>query len=101
MSPRVTGDPASTAAVPLGPVDPTSAPGVLRRAWRAWKRFGKRLADIQARILLTVFYYVIAAPFGIVMRFTDPLGLRPGIRHGWRARPPLAGSAMDRARRQF
>ncbi len=86
----------------LGRVDTGAASTLLRRAWQAWKRFGKRVADIQARILLTIFYYVIAAPFGLAMRSAaDPLGLRRGPRYGWRPRPVMPGSLLDRARRQF
>jgi hypothetical protein len=79
-----------------------SLPRPLRRAWQAWKWFGKRVADIQARLLLTVFYYVIAAPFGLGVRATaDPLGLRRGAAPGWRPRPVAPGALLDRARRQF
>jgi hypothetical protein len=72
----------------------------LRRAWKAWKRFGKKVGDLQARIILTVFYFVILAPFGLGMRAADPLGLRqPG--GGWRPRPSApAGDPLVRARRQ-
>lgn len=73
---------------------------VMRRAWEAWKRFGKKVGDLQARVLLTIFYFLILAPFGLVMRGADPLGLRhPGA--GWRVRPPVpAGDPVARARRQ-
>ena len=73
---------------------------LLLRAWRAWKRFGKKVGDLQARLLLTVFYFVILAPFGLAMRAADPLGLRR-TGEGWRVRPPApAGDPLVRARRQ-
>ncbi len=73
---------------------------LLRRAWEGWKRFGKRVGDVQARLLLSLFYFVILAPFGLGMRAADPLGLRhPGA--GWRPRPPAPpGDPIVRARRQ-
>jgi hypothetical protein len=73
---------------------------LLRRAWEGWKRFGKKVGDLQARVLLTFFYFVILAPFGLVMRGADPLGLRrPG--EGWRVSPPApGGDPLVRARRQ-
>ncbi len=73
---------------------------LLRRAWEGWKRFGKKVGDLQARVLLTFFYFVILAPFGLGVRAADPLGLRrPG--GGWRRRPPPPpGDLLARARRQ-
>jgi hypothetical protein len=73
----------------------------LRAVWEAWRRFGRRLADVQARILLTVFYYVVLAPFALVLRWrTDPLGLRGQSPPAWRAREEPAGPPLVRARRQ-
>jgi hypothetical protein len=74
---------------------------VLRRAWQAWKRIGKKIGDFQARVLLTIFYFVILAPFGFGMRAADPLGLRKSGDPAWRPRPPApGGDLLARARRQ-
>ena len=73
---------------------------LFRRAWEGWKRFGKRVGDFQARLLLSIFYFVILAPFGLGMRAADPLGLRQAGT-GWRPRPPAPpGDPITRARRQ-
>ena len=73
---------------------------MLRRAWEGWKRFGKKVGDLQARVLLTIFYFVILAPFGLGMRAADPLGLRR-VGTGWRPRPPAPpGDVLTQARRQ-
>jgi hypothetical protein len=73
---------------------------LLRRVWQVWKRVGKKVGDFQARVLLTVFYFVILAPFGLAMRAADPLGLRHAGA-GWRPRPPVpAADPLVRARRQ-
>jgi hypothetical protein len=73
---------------------------LLRRAWEGWKRFGKKVGDLQARVLLTFFYFVILAPFALVMRGADPLALRRAG-EGWRVRPPApGGEPLVRARRQ-
>ena len=72
---------------------------VLQRLWAGWKRFGRKLGDFQARVLLTVFYFVILAPFALLIRFkADPLGLRR--RGGWL---PITrtGDPLERSRRQF
>jgi hypothetical protein len=74
-------------------------PVVLRRLWEGWKRFGRKMGDFQARLLLTVFYFVILGPFALGIRFkADPLGLRRG--GGWL---PVTreGDPLERARRQF
>lgn len=49
----------------------------LKRFWHGFNAVMKRVGNFQARVLLTVFYLVIAAPFGLGVRFTsDPLRLR-------------------------
>jgi hypothetical protein len=45
-----------------------------RRAWRAWTKIAHRIGNFQARVLLTIFYFVLVLPFGIAVRlFGDPL----------------------------
>ena len=72
----------------------------LRRLWQGWKRVGKKIGDFQARLLLTVFYFVILAPFALGVRlWADPLGLkRPG---GWHPVTPPSETPRQRAGRQF
>ena len=73
---------------------------LLRRAWQAWKRFGKRVGDFQARVLLTLFYFTILPAFGLAIRAADPLGLRHAGSE-WRLRQSApAGDPLLRARRQ-
>jgi hypothetical protein len=75
-------------------------PVVLRRLWEGWKRFGRKMGDFQARLLLTVFYFVILAPFALVIRFNaDPLGLKRSD-GGWQP-VTRTGDPLERARRQF
>jgi len=69
--------------------------------WESWKRFGRRVGDFQARLVLTVLYFVIVAPFALVVRWGgDPLSTKPH-EHGWRAKAEAKGSAMSRALNQF
>ena len=80
----------------------TRPPGILRRLWRGWKRVGKKIGDFQARALLTVFYFVVVAPFAVgITLLGDPLAVRPGTPRGWRTRPATLGSPLERALRQF
>ncbi|NWG13823.1 MAG: hypothetical protein HXY20_09840 [Acidobacteria bacterium] len=58
-----------------------------RRAWEAWRGFGKFLGDWLARILLTIFYFTLLAPFGIGVRMaSDPLATTGRSRPRWRQR---------------
>ena len=79
----------------------TAMPAALGAAWGAWKRVARRIGDFQARVLLTLFYYVILGPFALVLRWrSDPLALQPGTSGGWRARPEPRDATMAQARRQ-
>jgi hypothetical protein len=43
-------------------------------AWERWKSLAARAATFQARVLLTLFYWLFVTPFGLVVRtFFDPL----------------------------
>jgi hypothetical protein len=72
----------------------------LRRLWEGWKRVGRKIGDFQARLLLSLFYFVILAPFALVLRaLADPLGLK---RPGWQpVDHATTGTALERAKRQF
>ena len=50
---------------------------LLTRVWLAWKRIAHKIGNFQARLLLTVFYFVVMLPFGIAVRFfSDPLRIK-------------------------
>lgn len=47
---------------------------LLKRAWDFQKRLARRLGNFQARVLLTIFYFVLVLPFGLAVRLlADPL----------------------------
>jgi hypothetical protein len=82
-----------------GPRKPT---GVLQRLWAGWKAFGRKIGDIQSRVLLSVVYFTVIAPFGLAIRWmTDPLAIKSTTAKGWRPRPPGQGADPERARQQF
>jgi len=74
-----------------------------RSLWEWWKQIGKRIGDIQARILLVVFYFVVLGPFALAVRWgSDPLGIKPGAPRGWRdPRDDEKCAQLERATRQF
>jgi hypothetical protein len=74
----------------------------LKRAWEGWKSFAHKLGDFQARLILTVLYFIIVAPFSLLVRFgSDPLSLKRGTARGWTVRSELKGTALERATQQF
>lgn len=71
-----------------------------RRAWQRWLRLATIIGDFQARLILSLFYFVIVLPFGLLVRlFADPLGIK-GRRQGtWTPFPERSGT-LEEARRQ-
>ena len=53
------------------------------RLWARWKIIARKIGDVQSRLLLCGFYFVILAPFGVAVRMlSDRLRLRrQGVSH--------------------
>jgi hypothetical protein len=74
---------------------------LLRLLWEYWKVFAKKVGHFNSRLLLLVFYYLVAAPFAIGLKLlSDPLRLR-GEPGRWLPRPARSGDALAAARREF
>jgi hypothetical protein len=71
-----------------------------RSLWRPFVRLTRAIGAVQSRIILTLFYFVVLAPFALAVRLcTDPLGLRHDT--GWHWLPtPGADVTLDAVRRQ-
>ena len=55
-----------------------------KKAWLGWKSFAHKLGNFQARVILTVLYFVVIAPFCLIVRlFSDPLSLKSKTPKGW------------------
>jgi hypothetical protein len=54
-------------------------PRLLGPAERAWMALARVLSAVMTHVILTIFYFLVITPFGIVMRIAgrDPLRLRP------------------------
>jgi hypothetical protein len=75
---------------------------LLKKAWEGWKFFGHKIGDLQARLILTLFYFAIVAPFSLLVRFfSDPLSLKRGTIKGWIVRTGSKGTELQRATEQF
>jgi hypothetical protein len=74
----------------------------MRKLWDRWKRLGRKLGDFQARLLLSFFYFVVIAPFSLLLRFgSDPLSLKPTTTRGWIVRDEVKETPLERASKQF
>lgn len=73
----------------------------LLRIWERWKRIAHAIGNVQARILLSVLYFILVGPFALPVRLLmDPLALRrPSGTTFWLARRPRT-VGLDEARKQ-
>lgn len=67
-----------------------------------WKQFLHKIGTFQSKMLLTVFYCVILAPFGLIVKlFQDPLHLRKPLSENshWKLKKEEpAESLLERAK---
>ena len=73
-------------------------PCILAPVERAWMRFAEVMGRVNSRIILTVAYYLVVTPVGIVRRWLrDPLDrtMRDGRPSVWVQRP---AEPIDRSR---
>lgn len=72
---------------------------IWRKIWEGWKRVGGFIGDVIGRLILTLFYFSLVLPFGLIMRlFGDPLQLKSATPPSWREREP-EDENLDAARR--
>lgn len=75
---------------------------VIRKLWEKWKAFGHKVGNFQARLILTVFYFVVICPFAAVVKFgAKPLRLKLLHASNWLPHQLESEDMMSRARRQF
>jgi hypothetical protein len=73
-----------------------------KKLWARWKRIAKKIGDFQARLILTVIYFMIVGPFALIIRWAaDPLSLKKSAKQAWREKPEQKESALKRAMNQF
>ena len=86
IPPRVLGACGAALVVPA-----IVAPGILGPVQRGWMAFAAVLAHVNTRIILTILYYLVLTPIGMVLRFfRDPLNrkLDPKAESDWVLRTP-------------
>lgn len=73
----------------------------LRSIWEAWKRIGRFIGNIVTRIIMTVFYFTLFAPFGIgATLFSDLLQMKTERKESWISRE-TGDKTLDEVRVQF
>jgi hypothetical protein len=71
----------------------------LKRLWEGWKKFAHKLANFQARVLLTVIYSILILPFGLIVRcFSDSMHTKKRT-IAWLDHPAIPND-LNEARRQ-
>lgn len=70
------------------------------RIWHKWKSIARKVGEFQARVILVLFYFIILAPFSLLVRLSDPLALRKKTR-GWEARDENRKSTVESALQQW
>ena len=74
--------------------------GIPSKIWAQWVKLTRMIADIMARGVMTIFYFTIAIPFGLGVRFLrDPLNLKPSKPHWILRKKP--GETVEDARRMY
>jgi hypothetical protein len=75
---------------------------MLKQLWAGWKRVAFAIGLVQSKILLTILYVVVIAPFALAVRlFGDPLRIgRCDPATFYLPTEPHAGG-LEAAKRQF
>ena len=70
--------------------------------WEKWKAFGHKVGNFQARLILTIFYFVVISPFAAVVKYgARPLRLKLLRASNWVPNEAKGEDIMVQARRQF
>lgn len=76
---------------------------LLKRAWSSWKRIAALIGRFQTRVMLTLFYFVVAALAWFFMRLfgKDVLARKTGKDLNYWIDYEKVGDGVERARHQF
>src|SRR3972149_1780486 len=73
----------------------------MKKLWEWWKRVARKIGDLQARIILTIFYFIILGPFALAIRLgCDPLAIKASSPHGWHHKTDVKGTPIEQATKQ-
>lgn len=91
-----------TKSVPDSEKNPEKKQSLFRRLWEGWKKIARKIGDFNARVILTIFYFILLCPFAVLMKlFTDPLEIKNKEHVGWHDKENNTElSALENAARQ-
>lgn len=73
-----------------------------RRIWQDWKRFSRRIGSFQSRLILSLFFFVVATPFALGVKiFSDPLNVKHRVKKSYWQKRRYIGKDEVQYRRQF
>lgn len=73
-----------------------------KNLWEKWKAFSKRMGGFQSRILLSMMFFFLIAPFAFIVKtFSDPLNLKKREEKTHWHDKKVASMDLDDYKRQF
>jgi len=76
--------------------------GRASHGWGRWRELSQKAADFQARIILTIFYFTVMLPFGIVFGLVkDPLRIKSRPSGSYWVDRKRSSETLGDAKRQF
>lgn len=74
---------------------------ILQRIWERWKIIAHHIGVFQSRVILTLFYFILLLPIGIIFGFfKDALGIKAKYATTWRNKEKQS-VAMEEMKEQF
>jgi hypothetical protein len=74
----------------------------MKKLWLWWKKSAHKIGNCQARVILSLFYFIVAAPFALVVKlFFDPLKLKESPKASYWLPKETPEHTLERARKQY
>jgi hypothetical protein len=91
---------------PVGTASPTADPDMrpekgFKKLGRTWRGFSRRTGTFQARLIYSLIFLFVAAPFGLIAKIKDPLRLRKRLRDSYWIPRDEQINDLERFRRQY
>ena len=74
---------------------------LLLRIWNGWKAIAHKIGNFQARVILLIFYFIVLAPFAMIIKRVDPMRIRKGSVPGWQERSANSSPSQEKMIRQW
>lgn len=76
--------------------------GLARVIWNKWLNFAHKVGNFNARIVLSLFYFIFVAPLAIGVKvFSDPLRIKKRASSSYWIEKDIKEQDIEGARRQF